>query len=624
MVSIFVAATVPSYAEEQLRVHLGSLATLPVAVPAASFSGEPAHPSPQLSHALGELNTSKPPSAKKLASILDELTQPLPAGEVRSSATLEADAAAEAEIITRAVSVIWAQVMQAFVDGSLQLEEDRVWWDLSLNSKSGVLVYFVQSLPERVWSAVKDSLQSKKSFSIHSVQEDWHNLRVPSLRSLFRPLHDASAVLSSQLTAFQSPLELTRREMQGNKAALGRARDTSAARIGQLAEQGPHWALQSVSTSEASTVTPTDLMAEATRLYGVLCSVLDVPTPAAQTMSSRRRPSSAPPSPSAVATPTTLLALLNTYIPKSKQQLTSTLQIYGRPSVLTRLWFPFLFAPPALYWAVSALVRNKDWVKEQVVNAKETIKGFIVQWVWEPIEGIAKTMRGGGEGLDVAPETVKADQESLERMVVDLGRDYYHLSGPQLDTLKAQVEKGDMESVLKVYEQELQHPLRNALTGNLIRTLLIQVQKTKTDLSRALLQLDHLLRSQQLTFAFVGVAPSVLVVWALWGWLRGIVRGENRGKGRRRRYFNGMREVERLLIVSPEDNSRMSDRDRGTLIVSVSGLRTWAAGITSTRREGFLDDLRMVEDPVLGRDDKLRVVERIYRCWGVDGRGTGA
>lgn len=107
----------------------------------------------------------------------------------------------------------------------------------------------------------------------------------------------------------------------------------------------------------------------------------------------------------------------------------------------------------------------------------------------------------------------------------------------------------------------------------------------QTDLSRALLQLDHLLRSQQLTFAFVGVAPSVLVVYALWGWLRGIVRGENRGKGRRRRYFNGLREVERLLIESPEDNSRMSDRDRGTLIVSVSGLRTWAAGITSTRRE---------------------------------------
>lgn len=92
--------------------------------------------------------------------------------------------------------------------------------------------------------------------------------------------------------------------------------------------------------------------------------------------------------------------------------------------------------------------------------------------------------------------------------------------------------------------------------GNLIRTLLIQVQKTKvsrhqsahaetadrqTDLSLSLLSLDHLLRSQQLTFAFVGLAPSLLVLYGLGGWMRGLWRGEKRGKSRRRNYFNGLR-----------------------------------------------------------------------------------
>ena len=33
-----------------------------------------------------------------------------------------------------------------------------------------------------------------------------------------------------------------------------------------------------------------------------------------------------------------------------------------------------------------------------------------------------------------------------------------------------------------------------------------------------------------------------------------------------------------------------------------------------------MSDLRMVEDPNLSRGDKLRVVERIWRCFGVDGR----
>jgi nuclear-control-of-ATPase protein 2 len=40
-------------------------------------------------------------------------------------------------------------------------------------------------------------------------------------------------------------------------------------------------------------------------------------------------------------------------------------------------------------------------------------------------------------------------------MVMDLGRDYYHLSGPALDELQQKVRGGEMEAVLKVYEGEL-------------------------------------------------------------------------------------------------------------------------------------------------------------------------
>lgn len=146
----------------------------------------------------------------------------------------------------------------------------------------------------------------------------------------------------------------------------------------------------------------------------------------------------------------------------------------------------------------------------------------------------------------------------------------------------------------------MQSPLKNALLGSLVRTLLIQVQKTKvshltsmskqgannglqTDLSLSLLSLDHLLRSQQLTFAFVGVAPSFLILYGLGGYVRSAWKGEKRGKGRRRRYFTGLRDVERILLTAPEDNQEMTQRDRGLLIVSLSGMRTWAAGLGSSR-----------------------------------------
>ena len=101
--------------------------------------------------------------------------------------------------------------------------------------------------------------------------------------------------------------------------------------------------------------------------------------------------------------------------------------------------------------------------------------------------------------------------------------------------------------------------------GNLIRTLLIQVQKTKVsgssddtpflsieltppslgklqyDLSLSLLSLDHLLRSQQLTFAFVGLAPSLLILYGLGGWAKRVWTGERRGSGRRLDYLRGIR-----------------------------------------------------------------------------------
>ena len=38
---------------------------------------------------------------------------------------------------------------------------------------------------------------------------------------------------------------------------------------------------------------------------------------------------------------------------------------------------------------------------------------------------------------------------------MDLGRDYYHLTGPALEQLGDKVRGGDMEEVLRVYEQEL-------------------------------------------------------------------------------------------------------------------------------------------------------------------------
>ena len=91
--------------------------------------------------------------------------------------------------------------------------------------------------------------------------------------------------------------------------------------------------------------------------------------------------------------------------------------------------------------------------------------------------------------------SLAGDRDSLERMVVDFARDNPPngtLDAVSLEAIKARVREGDLTTVLKVYEQELKHPIRGGLTGSLVRALLIQVQKTKVDVEVAMLSLIHI------------------------------------------------------------------------------------------------------------------------------------
>lgn len=68
------------------------------------------------------------------------------------------------------------------------------------------------------------------------------------------------------------------------------------------------------------------------------------------------------------------------------------------------------------------------------------------------------------------------------------------------------------------------------------------------DIDQALSGIDRLLKSQELTFAFVGVAPALAIVYAvlgsadrLWGAIGG--KGHLGGRQRRKAVWEGMRCV---------------------------------------------------------------------------------
>ena len=79
-----------------------------------------------------------------------------------------------------------------------------------------------------------------------------------------------------------------------------------------------------------------------------------------------------------------------------------------------------------------------------------------------------------------------------------------------------------------------------------MRTLFVQIQKAKVDIDQALSGIDKLLKSQELTFAFVGVAPAFAIVYAVGSyvstvWSGGRGSGKYGGKKRRIRVWLAMR-----------------------------------------------------------------------------------
>ncbi|OAD07978.1 hypothetical protein MUCCIDRAFT_158221 [Mucor lusitanicus CBS 277.49] len=292
----------------------------------------------------------------------------------------------------------------------------------------------------------------------------------------------------------------------------------------------------------------------------------------------------------------------------------------GPPSFITKYWIPGILGCVAGNMAVQLLTARQDdiiaWSKEIGITARD----FAVNWIWEPVLQVWDTIRLKDERLSVlGKEGLRSDLDSLERMVAEFARDHYRLPEEQVGALMSRVREGDMSMVLKAYEEEIKHPLKNAIKGDLIQTLLIQVQKTKVDVDLAMAALDKLLKSNELNFAFLAVAPSMLLTWGTVAWLRRCYdqrTGQRIGKtGLPMR--QAIRRLERLLTLSYSKENELDCETQGILLCEVHLLRSYAAYLPSRNsvRDLFIEDLRDLENPKLSITQKLQTINRMSRTW---------
>lgn len=151
------------------------------------------------------------------------------------------------------------------------------------------------------------------------------------------------------------------------------------------------------------------------------------------------------------------------------------------------------------------IVNREAAILDSIRDFGRTIIDFGRNWIIEPVRNIIGTIRhdSGSEVSIMSKGSLTNDRASLERMVIDFAKDNItsgSLDDASLEAIRASVREGDLTTVLRVYEQELKHPIRGGLMGSLVRALLIQVQKTKVDVEIAMGGIDSLLKSQELVF----------------------------------------------------------------------------------------------------------------------------
>ncbi|KAH0566282.1 hypothetical protein GP486_000307 [Trichoglossum hirsutum] len=325
-----------------------------------------------------------------------------------------------------------------------------------------------------------------------------------------------------------------------------------------------------------------------------------------------------------------LRRILQVHIPSYIASSKSLESEYGRPSRLVRYWLPVTVLLLSSSTILRIIVGRKEAIVMWIRELGRTVLDFWTNWVVDPIKKVIGTIHHDedSELALMSRRSLEGDRESLERMVVDYAVDHppiatgdgiakltSQLSESDITDIRSKVREGDLTPVLMAYERDLRSPLMGTIRGDLVRTLLIQIQKTKVDVEVAVGGIDALLKSQELVFGFVGLTPGLLVCLGAFRWMSrifGIHKGPKKGK-HQGKMLRALRNIDRTLVASSSSNNGMlSYKEHGLLLYEVDLLRKLARQIMpgEINRE-FVEEVDDLVDIRTGVGKQLRVIERI-------------
>lgn len=182
------------------------------------------------------------------------------------------------------------------------------------------------------------------------------------------------------------------------------------------------------------------------------------------------------------------------------------------PGFVARYWPVLLllahYGPSTITSAWTNRREIAEWVR---LNFVDTVVGFWRNWVVKPVGDMLAILRDDDALTITSKESLRSDLDSLERMVTDFMKDNNMPVDPPL--VHSAVAQGDLTMMMSQYEHDIRTPYRLIVKGLLVRSMLIQIQKTKVDGLIAITGIDRLLKSQQLLFGILLVLPSLFILY---------------------------------------------------------------------------------------------------------------
>lgn len=553
-------------------------------------------------------------------------------------------------LVSKATVHTYGLILRMLLDQLLPLSDEIWYWEEVLGSYRYSSLYAIQTSPLRLWALYQQNRPRMSQLSSSPGQvanSTWQGVAQPWLQ-FYAIVRDSirERSLASAQGKILSPVSFCRREAAKKLGKLRKMRTMISTGLGILVDEGLAFSMDEDEAKNDVALShnvqwKTTVSKSVSLMDSVLCEVLDLGRSVDEleervftNVQSDAELSNTSKTPHAFETASIsarrLLDLLEHIVPAQDQATRDMTQEYGRPSVWVRYWLPAVAAALSSTTILRILVHRRAELATWARDVGVTVRDFWANWVIAPIGKVVRTIRHDetSEIAIMSRDSLKADRESLERMVVDFARDKPHFTGVEsslteadISAIRTKVGEGDVTPVLRAYEQDLKSPFKGAVRGDLVRSLLIQVQKTKVDLEVAISGIDALLRSQELVFGFVGLTPGILVSIGVFQYLRGALSGRRGVKNSRQagQSVRVLRNIDRIFSdATPTEDNVLSYKDHGLLVCEIHVLRNLMHKILPRDVEKeFLEDLDDLVKPK-GFQTQMRALDRIkwaYAKW---------